>query len=116
MNFRRSVLRLPRQGCTLMNPNPQYDSSERAYALTLNDDGGDSDDWDFWLSSSGSSNDAALHVSNAVDNNAWQYMAATWDGTDMRLYKNGVEIGTSVSFSGPIFQSAANLWIGDLEL
>jgi hypothetical protein len=94
----------------------KYDASDRSYALTFNDDAGDGDDWDFSVSSDGSSQSAQLHVSNGVINNAWQYMAATWDGSDLRLYQNGVEIGTSVSFSGPLYQSATELWIGDGNL
>jgi hypothetical protein len=91
----------------------KFDDSERAYQLGFNDDAGDSDDWDFRLSSDGTSSGGQIHVSNAVSNNQWQYITGTWDGTDMRLYKNGVEIGTSASFAGPIYSSAADVWIGD---
>jgi hypothetical protein len=91
----------------------KYDSTDMAYAFVIDDDTGDVDDWDFWLSSDGITGDGWLHSSNEVDNNEWQYMVATWDGTNMRLYKNGVEPEVPVPFSGPIHQSATELWIGD---
>jgi hypothetical protein len=91
----------------------KFPNSDRAYQLGFNDDAGDGDDWDFRLSSDGSTSDGQVHVSNVVDNNQWQYMVGTWDGSDVRFYKNAVEIGTSVSFSGPIHLSDADVWIGD---
>jgi hypothetical protein len=91
----------------------KFDNSDRAYHLGFNDDGGDSDDWDFRLSSDGTTSDGQIHVSNSVDNNQWQYVTGTWDGADVRLYKNGVQIGSAVSFSGPIHVSTADVWIGE---
>jgi hypothetical protein len=91
----------------------KLDNTDRAYQFGINDDAGEADDWDFRLSSDGTSSDGFKHDSNSVDNNAWQYMVGTWDGSYMRMYKNGVELGGQSSFSGPIYQSAADLWIGD---
>jgi hypothetical protein len=96
---------------TDLNVVHKYANNDRSYVLYLNDDAG-GDDWDFKLSTTGGGTNGQVHVSNAVDSNAWQYMTATWDGTDMRLYKNGAEIGTA-TYSGPIYQSATELWIGD---
>jgi predicted RNA-binding Zn-ribbon protein involved in translation (DUF1610 family) len=90
----------------------KYDNSDRAYQLGFDDDAGEADDWDFRLSSDGTSSDGQIHVSNAVDSNQWQYMTGTWDGTNVRLYKNGAEIGIAVPFLGPIYLSAADVWIG----
>jgi hypothetical protein len=89
-----------------LNVVHKYADSARSYVLSMDDDAGDADDWDFRLSSSGTGTDGLIHVSNAVDSDTWQYVAATWDGSTMRLYKNSVEIGIPVSFSGPI-------WFGD---
>jgi hypothetical protein len=91
----------------------KYDASDMSYAFVIDDDTGDTDDWDFWLSSDGTTGDGFKHVSNEVNNNQWQYLAATWDGAFMRVYKNGMELGGPVSFTGPIYQSSSELWIGD---
>ena len=45
------------------------------------------------------------------DWNQWNHLAATWDGTTLRQYLNGVLVD-SIPFSGPIANTAANLTIG----
>jgi rubrerythrin len=91
----------------------KFETNARSYILSLDDDPGIADDWDFKLSSSGNGTDGSIHVSNIVDKNEWHYMAGTWDGSTMVLYENGVEIGTNTTFNGPIYQSATEVWIGD---
>jgi hypothetical protein len=91
----------------------KFDTNARSYILSLDDDAGDNDDWDFKLSSSGTLTEGDIHATNAVDRNQWQYMVGTWSGTTMILYKNANVIGTNNTFSGPIYQSATELWIGD---
>lgn len=43
--------------------------------------------------------------------NQWKHLAATWDGTTLKQYLNGVLVDT-VPFSGPIANTASNLTIG----
>jgi hypothetical protein len=43
--------------------------------------------------------------------NAWTYLAATWNGTTLRLYVNGVEVG-SRALTGTIRTSTGVLRIG----
>ena len=49
----------------------------------------------------------------ATTGEGWIHVAATYDGTTMRLYKNGNLIGTQAhSVGGAITQSSDNAWIG----
>ncbi|UCE36268.1 MAG: DUF2341 domain-containing protein [Thermoplasmata archaeon] len=91
----------------------KFADSARSYILSMDDDPGDLDDWDFKLSDNGTATQGNIHDSNVVDKNQWQYMAGTWNGTTMVLYKNAIVIGTNDTFSGPIYQSATEVWIGD---
>jgi hypothetical protein len=91
----------------------KFDDTSRSYAIFLDDDVGDADDWNFRLSSSGTVTEGSVHVSDDADKNQWQYMVGTWDGATMVLYKNAIERGTNNTFSGPIYQSATEVWIGN---
>lgn len=42
----------------------------------------------------------------------WAHVAATYDGTTMRLYLNGVLVGSTAK-TGAVASSAADAWIGD---
>jgi Concanavalin A-like lectin/glucanases superfamily len=47
----------------------------------------------------------------ALPLNAWSYLAATYDGTTLRLYVNGVQVASRAQ-TGPIATSAGALTIG----
>jgi Concanavalin A-like lectin/glucanases superfamily len=47
----------------------------------------------------------------ALGDDAWTHVAATWDGAVMRLYFNGVEVG-SVNATGPITHGEEPLTVG----
>ena len=52
-------------------------------------------------------------TSSALSNNTWYHVAGVWDGTDLRLYVNGVlDDGGGVAFGGTIDDSVARLSIG----
>jgi len=53
---------------------------------------------------------------NAVDLNEWQYIVGTYDGTTMKLYKNGVEIASSGVGPSLIATTGEPLWIGGRPL
>jgi hypothetical protein len=40
----------------------------------------------------------------------WQHLVATWDGSSMRVYLNGLQIGSTVSATGAIGNSTNALW------
>lgn len=51
-------------------------------------------------------------ATGALTTNTWHYVAATYDGSNMRIYNNGVEVA-SVSKTGAIAQSnTTQAWIG----
>jgi hypothetical protein len=43
--------------------------------------------------------------------NVWSHLATTYDGTTLRLYVNGTQVG-SLATTGPIATSTGDLWIG----
>ena len=45
--------------------------------------------------------------------NQWHHLAATWDGTNIRIYKDGVLVNTSVAYSGSITTNTNVLAIGN---
>ena len=49
---------------------------------------------------------------NTLQLNVWQHIAATYDGTSMTIYKDGIAVISS-NFSGAIGNSVNNLIIGD---
>ena len=50
----------------------------------------------FWISSPGSTNFSVAVGSTTVPLNTWSHVAGTWDGTTIRVFLNGVQIGTEV--------------------
>ena len=48
---------------------------------------------------------------SALPVGVWSHLAMTYDGSDLRLYVNGVQVSTSPR-TGPIGTSASPLWIG----
>ncbi|PIW91613.1 MAG: hypothetical protein COZ91_00770 [Candidatus Nealsonbacteria bacterium CG_4_8_14_3_um_filter_39_7] len=42
----------------------------------------------------------------------WYHIVGRWDGTDMRLFANGVDIGNPVSLTGSILTTTNTLKIG----
>ena len=49
---------------------------------------------------------------NTLQLNVWQHIAATYDGSNMTIYKDGIAVISS-NFSGAIGNSVNNLIIGD---
>ena len=47
------------------------------------------------------------------DGATWMHIAATWDGTTIRLFLNGVQESNTLSFSGPIQTNSLPLAIGN---
>jgi hypothetical protein len=50
--------------------------------------------------------------STSVADGKWHYIAATYDGTTMRIYVDGVQTGSGTSFSGNLPTQAGNVRIG----
>ena len=87
--------------------------SDRAYQLTLTDGNADGIfNLTFQLSSDGAIG-PILTVPNIVTRGEWAHATATFDGTTMRLYLNGEEVGSDAGFAGQtIHNSSADLAIG----
>jgi hypothetical protein len=48
--------------------------------------------------------------------NEWTYICCVADGSYIRIYKDGLEIGTPVSYNGTIVDTTANVVIGKLRM
>ena len=55
---------------------------------------------------------SASYPSSNLSNNTWYHAAGSYDGTTVRLFLNGSNIGTTASISNTITQNTAKLCIG----
>lgn len=52
----------------------------------------------------------AVRVNNSLVTGSWYYTVGTWDGTTMRLYKNGLQVTSSVP-GGTLNATNINYWV-----
>lgn len=52
-----------------------------------------------------------IAYSGDLENNRWYHVAATYDGKEMNIYKDGVKVG-SMTKQGDITSSDIPVWIG----
>lgn len=64
----------------------------------------------FWAASNSST--WAVQKSVALTLNAWQHLAITYDGVNVRAYKNGVEIGSPVALASLHWETTGGIRIG----
>ncbi|MFA6185458.1 MAG: DUF2341 domain-containing protein [Candidatus Shapirobacteria bacterium] len=55
---------------------------------------------------------SATYASSNLSNNTWYHIAGSYDGTTVKLFLNGSNIGTTATISNTITQAAYNLCIG----
>lgn len=70
----------------------------------------------FYLTADDGTNSGYLAWEHGLNYNRWYHIAATWDGSIMKLYTNGVCQNTTKSFTGGAtrtLESAVNLHIGN---
>lgn len=60
----------------------------------------------------GSANFPATQLTASPD--VWTHLVGTYDGKTVRLYQNGVEVGTNTGYSGPLGVPTSNLKIGSM--
>ena len=56
--------------------------------------------------------DLAGYQIGGVTTNQWTHLAATWDGTTVKVYRDGVQLPTTFAFSGTLFDSSAAFTLG----
>ncbi len=66
---------------------------------------------EFFIYSGGAWHSATLTGRTASNNNTWYHLAGTFDGTNIKIYLNGVLAGTT-AFTGPIATNTANVNFG----
>ena len=96
-----------------------YDESadRRAYYLARYKSGGAAEDGRLYMyvNTDGTSGGYANVQGRFVSINDWHHVAGVRDGNTLRLYLNGVQVGSS-SFSGTIYNNTTDpLFIGDVE-
>lgn len=64
--------------------------------------------YQFWVNDSNGTNFKAVSVSNLAVLNQWQHVAAVWNGSDLKLYLNGVLVGTTTGVTGASFKSLSS--------
>lgn len=60
----------------------------------------------------GAGGSSATAVGSSLTAGTWAHVAATWDGTTLRIYNNGSQTATSTATSGSAFTNSANISIG----
>lgn len=61
--------------------------------------------YQLWVNDSNGTNFKAVSVSNIAVLNQWQHVAGVWNGSELRLYLNGVLVGTTTGVTGSSFKS-----------
>ena len=95
-------------------------ANRKTFTLARYKNAGQTNDGDLYLSvSSDGSNQTNAHGSNdgkiALSINDWHHVAGVRDGNTLRVYINGVQVGTG-SFSGSVYNNTTDaLFIGDSE-
>lgn len=64
--------------------------------------------YQLWVNDSNGTNFKAVSVSNIAVLNQWQHVAGVWNGSELRLYLNGVLVGTTTGVTGASFKSQLN--------
>lgn len=64
--------------------------------------------YQFWVNDSGTTNFKAVTATNAVVLNQWQHVAGVWNGSDLKIYINGVLANTTTGVTGASFKSQLN--------
>jgi len=64
--------------------------------------------YQFWVNDSGITNFKAVTATNAVVLNQWQHVAGVWNGSDLKIYINGVLANTTTGVTGASFKSQLN--------
>ena len=67
----------------------------------------------FRLKTDGDTGEIKAGPGGTIETNVWIHVAATWDGSTMRLYKNGVEVGSLAKGGTLGTNPAANVSIGN---
>lgn len=64
--------------------------------------------YQFWVNDSNGTNYKVVSVPNLAVLNQWQHVAGVWNGSDLKLYFNGVLVGTTTGVTGASFKSQLN--------
>lgn len=120
-----SSLGLPTSGITLEAwVYPRQFQEWRSIISFLQDNGATEGGWDLELGNNGtfgfalaggSNGMTYLYTNGSYPNNRWYHLAATYDGTTMRIYVNGVLDATSTAQTGNIYYLDSWLSIGQYK-
>jgi hypothetical protein len=64
--------------------------------------------YQFWVNDSGTTNFKGVTATNVVVLNQWQHVAGVWNGSDLKIYINGILANTTTGVTGASFKSQLN--------
>ncbi|MCB0755128.1 MAG: T9SS type A sorting domain-containing protein [Flavobacteriales bacterium] len=88
----------------------KLNGSHRDFVFRVHDDG----KLHFHFTNSSNGITGVTTPNSEISLNQWFHVAATWDGTDMKLYVDGEEKISQTLSEGPDFQAAGNVKVGTL--
>ena len=54
----------------------------------------------------------SLNITTSISQSAWHHVAATRSGTTLRLFVDGVQVGSDTAYSGAVGSTANATWVG----
>jgi parallel beta-helix repeat protein len=81
------------------------------YRLTAQEANAASSHWQFFFTDSNGTI-RSITTTNAYSNDVWHYVMGTYDGTQLKIYVDGVSAAPPVNFTGAIKVSTASVFLG----
>lgn len=102
-----SIIHGSARGDGIVHHPGHNNSDSQAYTLELQENSGN-----LFLKCELEINDPSLQVVVPPETNVWKHYACTWDGTTVRLYADGVEVGQTAQTGTPSYAGNGIFFIG----
>jgi len=89
----------------------KLNGNHRDFVFRVHDDG----KLHFHFTNSSNGISSVTSTNSVISLNQWFHVAATWDGTDMKLYVDGQLEGSQTFTEGPDFQASGDVKVGTLQ-
>jgi len=85
-----------------------WESSDYGYVVRVKTDG----EVNAWLGDNGSHNGGFTTSGAGIVADSWQLIGITYDGSLLKVYRNGNEVGSDNGYSGSLGGTGIDVWIG----